>query len=318
MEQQFSRIVVAGSVAFDHILQLPGRFSDFILPDRLDRLNVSFTVETMRVEFGGTGGNCAYTLGLLGQGVVLVSSWGKDAEAYSEHLENVGVDLSGVMTDPNVYTATGHVMTDVDGNQMWMFYPGALKRCGEIMIREIAKETDFLVLMPSQPDSFAKHLHEAVEYRKSFMFDPAFLIPNLNSEDLDLGIEHAKIIVGNDYEIGLMERKTDTRLSDWLRGEKIVIKTMGSHGSYIWHKDEVWEIPAAKLAQEGDPTGAGDTYRSGFLAGFVKNLPLQVCGRMGSLAAVYCAEKPGTQTHGFTMDEFKARYKENFGEDLGI
>lgn len=314
----FSRIVVVGSIGFDHVMELGCKISDYILPEKIDRLNVSFTVDTMRKEFGGTGGNCAYTLGLLGIEPVLVGAWGHDAEAYREHLEAVGVNLGHVLVDPNVYSAWGHVMTDINENQMWMYYPGALKRMSEIDLKALLQPRDIVVLMPSEPKAYVKHLHQLVEERAAFVFDPAFFVPNLSPEELTLGIDHAAIVIGNDYEIELMQQKTGKTLQDWLRDDLIVIETEGDKGSTIWQGNEFFRIPTVQVESAHDPTGAGDTYRAGFLAGFVKNLPLAVCGRMGSLAAAYCVEKPGTQVFGYSMDEFKARYKESFGEELGI
>lgn len=317
--RNYERIVVVGSVGFDSIMELPGRFGDYIMADSIDQLNVSFTVETLRREFGGTGGNCAYGLGLLKQKPMLVSAWGQDSEAYQAHLQAVQVDLSHVLVDETIFSATGHVMTDADHNQMWMFYPGALKRMVEINLQHLVRKTkDLVLLMPSQPTVFAKHLREAVEFGVDFIFDPAFFIPNLSGKELMLGISHAKIVFGNDYEIGLIEKKTNTVVEDWIRGGVIIVRTLGKHGSYIWQAGNVWEVPVVKPESVADPTGAGDAYRAGFLAGYLQGLDLETCGRMGALISAYKVEKPGTQTYGFSVSEFKKRYKKAFGVDLAF
>lgn len=317
--RNYDRVVVVGSVGFDSIMNLPGRFGDYIMPESIDQLNVSFTVETYRKEFGGTGGNCAYAMGLLKQKPMLVSSWGSDAEAYEEHLKAVGVGLSKMMKLSDEVSASGHVMTDVDHNQMWMYYPGALKRMVEINIQDVVRKTkDLVMLMPSQPQAFSKHLREVVEFGVDFVFDPSFFVPNLSGNELELGITHAKIIMGNDYEIGLMEKKTRRKLEDWVKGGVVIVRTLGKNGSYIWHGGDVWEIPVAKPEQSIDPTGAGDAYRAGFLTGYVKGMDLQTCGRMGALTAAYKVEKPGTQTYGFEVKDFVRRYEKEFGEELSL
>ena len=315
----YSRLLIVGSVGFDSIMDLPGRFSDYIMADSIDQLNVSFTVETFRKEFGGTGGNCAYGLGLLKQKPVLISAWGSDADAYREHLKSVGVRLNNMVDDEKLFSATGNVMTDVDHNQMWMYYPGALKRMVDINLTDVVnKSKDLVVLMPSQPESFVKHLHEVVEFGVDYVFDPSFFVPNLTSKQIELGLAHAKIVFGNDYEIGLMEKKTNRKLDDWVKGGITIVRTLGKNGSYVFNGGNVWEIPVAKPVQSVDPTGAGDAYRAGFLTGFIKGFDLQVCGQMGALLSAYKVEKPGTQTYGFELADFGKRYEREFGEEISI
>jgi adenosine kinase len=313
---QYKRAVVVGSIGFDHVMSLPGKIDDYIVADKLHKLNVSFTVDTLRREFGGTGGNCAFAMGLLGQKPILISSWGNDAEAYAEHLRAVGVGTDRILMTSEDFSAWGHVMTDIDDKQIWMYYPGPLKRMSEIKLGLLLEPGDLVLLMPSEPKAFVGHLEEVIELEQPFLFDPAFFVPNLTDYQLQLGIKHAKMVIANEYEIELMEHKTTKPLADWLIGDKVVIKTLGSGGSEIYQGSQTWRIPVAKPARVGDPTGAGDAYRGGLVAGLLKGLPLPVCGRIGSLVAAYCVEKEGTQTHGFGMPEFLARYTENFAETL--
>jgi adenosine kinase len=293
----YKRIIVLGSLAFDQISVLPGKFSDWIMPDKIHQLNVSFTVSSMRREFGGTGGNCAFTLGLLGTTPVLVGVLGKDGKEYKAHLESAGVNVEQVVIDEELLSAVGTVMTDLDDNQIWSFYPGPLAKCNQLPVTSDQTNSTFVALMPSEPGVFVKHLHELVKMKARFMFDPAFFIPNMSKADLKLGILHAEIVVGNDYEMALLEKKTHSTMATWLHSSNIVIRTLGAEGSEIHTKREVITIPAAQVKQVVDPTGAGDAYRAGFLAEYIKGSDIETCGHMGAKVAAAAVKSFGTQNH---------------------
>lgn len=297
-----------GSVGFDRIMELPGKFADWIMPDKIDQLNVSFTVKSLRVEFGGTGGNCAYTLGLLGKKPILVGFLGTDGLEYKEHLKAAGVDVSLLKIDTRLLSACGHVMTDKSHNQIWSYFPGPLLKMKEVRLKIVVDaENDFAALMPSEPEVFKKHLRELVKIKAHFMFDPAFFIPNLTKAELLMGIKNAEIIIGNEYEIALMEKKVNQVISDQLNSNQMLIRTLGENGSEIVSNGEVIKIPAVKVKKAVDPTGAGDAYRAGFLAGYIDGKTLSECGRMGAVAGAYCVENIGTQGHGFTLNQFNRR-----------
>lgn len=308
-------------MGFDRIMNLPGKFSDWIMPDKIHQLNVSFTVKSLREEFGGTGGNCAYTLGLLGMKPKLIGILGMDGLGYRDHLKQNGVKVDQIKIDKTMMSACGHVMTDLSDNQIWSYFPGPLTKLKNIRLQEFKdKESTFLALMPSEPAAFKKHLAELCQMKAHFMFDPAFFIPNLTKEELSLGIKQAEIIIGNDYEIALMEKRIKATMVTWFNGlmakNAIVIKTLGEKGSEIYCQGEKINIPAAKVKAIVDPTGAGDAYRSGFLAGYMRDLDLKTCGQMGAVTAAYTVESFGTQTHKFTLKEFKKRFEANFSKKL--
>jgi adenosine kinase len=306
-QRRYRRVVVVGSLGFDQIMELPGEFTDWILPENLEQLNVSFTVHTLRREFGGTGGNCAYTLGLLGKSPRLFSRLGRDGDTYLKHLEQSGVDISLIDIDPDHLSALGTVMTDEKQRQIWSYYPGPLTQLMAVSLGHMVKPDEFVALLPSEPKSFVKHLKELVEMEARFMFDPAFFIPNLSIEELELGIQHAQIVIGNEYEISMMERKVNRLISDQLIGNQILIKTVGERGVVVWQGTRTWQIPAVKVKKMIDPSGAGDAFRAGFLAGYIDGKPIEECARMGALAGAYCVENQGTQKHQFSITQFKER-----------
>lgn len=298
MKTTHKRVVVVGSVGFDHIMNLPGTFSEWIMPDKIHRLNVSFTVGSLRKEFGGTGGNCAYSLGLLGLKPYLVGILGNDARLYREHLKAAGVFTDYLTTKPEILSASGQVMTDMDDNQIWSYYPGPLVGMKAIALDKIVRPGDLVALLPSEPVAFGVHLEQMVSRGVEFLFDPAFFIPNLSKEQLMRGITQARIVIGNDYEIALMERKTGTKKSWWLKNPKtIVVETLGPQGSVVRRGQETWQIPAVPVKKVVDPTGAGDAYRAGFLAGYMTGKGLGDCGWWGATVAAKTVERYGTQTH---------------------
>ena len=313
----FKKIVVTGSLAYDHIMSMPGRFRDHIMPDKLHILNVSFIMNTFRQEFGGTAGNIAYTLGLLKTPSILVASAGCDFGLYKRHLlKGKYVDLSGVKIFGTDKTARGFVTTDRDDNQIWGFYEGAMRNSSKVLLKPYLNNNGLLMIAPNDPTAMIKYVNEAVNLKVPYIFDPAFNISHFTLSDLKKAVKNSDILIGNDYEITLIKRRLKLSSANLLRNCHLLVTTLGSKGSVIESRNKCLHIPAAKPDNQSDPTGAGDAFRAGFLAGCVRNFPLEVCGKMGSVAAVYTVEKYGTQTHGFTLDQFCQRYRENFIDDL--
>lgn len=313
----YKRIVVTGSLAYDHIMSMPGSFGDHIMPDKIHILNVSFIMKTFRREFGGTGGNIAYSLALLGTPALLVSAAGYDFQDYFKHLKKLKIlDTSGVRIVKTIQTAQGFVTTDKNDNQIWGFYEGAMKKTKKIAIGKFLKSGDFAVIAPNDPKGTIRFVRECVQKKIPYLFDPAFNIPHFSKKELEFCIKYALIVVGNDYEIELLKRRLGRK--NFFKEDQILITTLGEKGSIINKGNDVFNIPAVKPQNTSDPTGAGDAFRAGFLAGFVKDFPLEICGRMGSLSAVYTVEKYGTQTHKFSISQFKSRFRKNFNTELKL
>ncbi len=315
----YKRIIVTGSLAFDHIMQMPDRFRDHIMPDKLHILNVSFLLTNFRQEYGGTAGNIAYSLALLKTPTAIFSVVGTDFAHYREHLSKLRIiDIKGIKVIRNSATSQGFVITDKEDNQIWGFYEGAMKKATRLSVNNFSSSNSFLVLAPNNPEAMVKFANQATKLKLPYMFDPAFNIPHFSKHDLLTAVKHSEILIGNDYEIELIARRLDMPKAKLLGAGKIIITTLGMHGSLIQKGNKKWKIPPAKPKNQSDPTGAGDNYRAGFLSGFVRGFPLDVCGKMGSVAAVYTVEKYGTQTHSYTMKAFCKRYQENFSSTLKL
>ena len=312
-------ILITGSLAFDHIMDFPDKFANHIMPEKIHMLNVSFLVREMRKSFGGTAGNIAYTLSLLGLRTVILGMAGEDFSTYKEFLEKNEIDTSYIKLVNNLYTSTAFGITDNGDNHIWGFYSGADSLCDHLSIRDVEGKIDFGIIAPNNPRAMIKFAHEYKEMEVPYLFDPGMQLPWFSGTDLRTAFKGAKIIIGNDYEISMMEKKTGiVNLFDLSKEGKIIIKTLASEGSEMASHDEFWKIKVARVKNTSDPAGAGDAFRAGFMAGFMRSLPLKICGQMGSVAAAYTVEKFGTTTHTFSIDDFERRYKENFGGEIRL
>jgi adenosine kinase len=307
-------ITVTGSLAFDHIMDFPGKFSDHIMPDKIHQINLSFLVNTLSKQRGGTAGNIAYNLALLKIPVGIVGIAGVDFPEYAKFLQNAGVDISKIQAAQNNLTSSAFIMTDKADNQITAFYPGAMEFADKLSLQEIT--TDLVVISPNNPQAMVNFSKQCQTLKIPYMLDPGMQLPALSPGDLKEMLNGAEILIGNDYEISLLKEKLTLDEEQILNQVKILITTLGEKGSRVQTKNDNLEIKAAKPTAVLDPTGAGDAYRAGFLAGYSKNLDLKICAQMGGIASCYAIEKYGTSNHTFTVEEFNKRYQENYEEEL--
>lgn len=312
-------IVVTGSIAFDNIMDFPGQFAEHILPDKIHILNVSFLVNTLKKQRGGTAGNIAYTLGLLGDHPLLFSTAGQDFAGYQAEVEAVGVDTSAVKILPHDFTATCYITTDEVNNQITGFYPGAMAQDVHLTLHDLPREAlDLLIISPTEPVAMVHFARQARELGVPYVYAPGQQIIRLSGPDLTEGIEGAQVVIANDYEYEMIRNKTGLTARDMLGQGRVVFTTKGEHGSIIQNRDERVAVPVAPARDVVDPTGAGDAYCAGVVYGLQHGFDLGRAGRIGSLAATYAIESYGTQAHHYTRDEFAARYAESFGETITL
>ena len=303
-------IIVTGSLAFDTIMDFDGKFGDHIMPDKIHQINLSFLVNNLSKKNGGTAGNIAYNLALLGTDVSIVGAAGNDFSDYKKFLDGAGVDTSYIKTVSDKPTASVFAMTDKADNQISAFYPGAMSENSSLILEG---NPQFVVISPNDPKAMINFTKECQEKKIPYMMDPGMQLPALDAQDLKSMINGATILIGNDYEIALLSSKIQIPISKLIENVKILITTLGEKGSTIQTLKKVYAIPPGKPNKVVDPTGAGDAYRAGFLAGYMQDLSLQICGQMGSIASCFAIEKYGTTSHTFSKEEFDSRYKENFG-----
>ncbi len=312
-------IIVTGSLAFDHIMDFPGRFSEHILPEKIHILNVSFLVDTLKRQRGGVAGNIAHNLALLGEKPAILAAAGEDFSAYGAFLASEGVNISNIKIIPREYTASAFITTDLADNQITGFYPGAMNQADALSLKAIgSKKIDLVLIAADKPSAMRRYARECQELGIPYIFDPSLQIVRLSNEDLEIGIRGAKVLIGNDYEIQLILNRLKTTERELLQHVELLISTLGERGSLIHTRRGVIEIPIARPRAITDPTGAGDAYRAGVVKGLLHSWPLEKMGRAAALAAVYAIESYGAQEHSFTQDEFVRRYRENFGEAIEL
>ncbi len=312
------KIVLTGSIAFDYLMSFPGRFRDHILADRLDRLSLSFLVDSLIRRRGGIAANIAYTMALLGERPLVMATAGEDFEDYRAWLEKHGVDTSAVRVIPGLLTASFFVNTDLVNAQIASFYTGAMARAAELRFGDLASRPDLAVISPNDPGAMAAYVDECVEMGVPYIYDPSQQIVRLEPDVVRTGIAHGRALFCNDYEFGLISEKIGLGLDAIVGQVDFLVITRGEHGADVYQEGLTLHIPAVPPVHMADPTGVGDAFRGGFLKGYAHGLSLERCGQMGALAATYCLEEEGTQGHHFTLAEFLDRFRLTFdgGDEL--
>jgi adenosine kinase len=308
-------IAVTGSVAYDTIMVFGGRFADHILSDQAHILNVSFLVDRLEKRRGGTAANIAYNLALLGERPLLCAAVGGDFAEYGAALSAVGVDTSQALLCDDVTTATAFITTDRDDNQITAFFPGAMARAAEVDLSSLSG-VEHVVVAPDAPDGMELHIRQSIELRAKLVFAPAQQLSSLSDSTLIAGLNAAWLVIGNDYELEVIHRRTGRDVDSIAAGGALVARTLGGQGSELRIKGAVHTIPIAAAETVVDPTGAGDAYIAGLLSGLRAGRTADVAGRMAALAATYAVEQQGPQSHRYARDEFAARYASAFGSAL--
>ena len=307
------RIFVSGSLAFDRIMDFPGRFVDHILPEKIHILNVCFMVNGLTERFGGTAGNIAYNLALLGEKPVIVATAGKDFGPYREWLAQLGLPLTGIKEIPAEFTAGAYITTDLADNQITGFNPGAMKFTSDYRFEGLEPGAGLAIAAPGNLEDMLIYTRFYKDRGVRYLFDPGQSIPAWSGADLKEMATGALALIVNDYELEMFRQKTGLEAPDILTLTPHLITTRGEQGSVFQTARGADEVPAVPASRVLDPTGAGDAYRAGLLKGLALGLDWPVAARMGAVLASFCVEQQGTQEHRLTVPEFWGRYTEHFG-----
>jgi adenosine kinase len=308
------KVLVCGSIAYDHLMDFPGLFKEQILPEKIHTLNVSFLVNSFKKMRGGTAPNIAYNLALVGISPLILGTAGQDFREYGGWLKANGIDINYIKILNDDYTASCFITTDLANNQITEFYPGAMVNDPELSLKDIPlKEVAMVVIAPTDPTAMIKWALECRELGIPYLFDPGMQLPRLPVADLVRGILGARIIVFNEYEYSLMLEKTGLTREEILNSVELIVETLGAKGSRLTNKQQQVHVPAAKETEVVDPTGAGDAYRAGLLKGYFEGVSLERMGQYASVTAVYAIEHKGGTGHKYTAEEFTKRFQENFG-----
>ncbi len=304
-------IIVSGSLAYDRIMDFPGYFSDHILPEKVHVLNVCFQVNGMREKFGGTAGNIAYALTLMGEKPGISATIGQDDSRYMEWLKKNGIDSHNIKTIEDEFTASAYITTDKADNQITGFNPGAMKYSSSLGFDNLNPKETIVIISPGNLEDMVNYPRLCKARGIDYIFDPGQSLPMLRSEDLVQAIDGCRILISNDYELDLIMDKTGLQKESLLEHTGTIIVTMGEQGSQISTPDGEIVIPAVKAKIVRDPTGAGDSYRGGLISGLVHGKDIEESARMGSACASFAVECYGTQEYTFSPEEFNERLKLN-------
>lgn len=310
--------LICGSMAYDTIMVFSGQFKNEILPDRVHILNVAFLVPELRREFGGTAGNIAYNLNLLGQKALPMATVGKDFDAYTDWLDQQGIHRDLIKVIPDIYTAQAYITTDLDDNQITAFHPGAMNfsHTQDIVTSYLSEPIRLGTVSPDGREGMLRHATQFAEADIPFLFDPGQGLPMFSAEELKKFLEKAAYVAVNDYESALLMERTGLTVKQIAGRVEALIVTRGNKGSQIYVRGKTLEIPCAHATALTDPTGCGDAYRGGLLHGLLRGMDWETTGRIASLMGAIKIERPGPQSHSFNMDEFRERFQAEFGYSM--
>ena len=308
-------ILICGSLAYDTIMAYPQQFKSQILPDKIHMLNVCFEVPQLRREFGGTAGNIAYNLKLLGAEGLPMGTVGRDFQAYAAWLDKQGISRKYLKEIPGTYTAQAFITTDTDNNQITAFHPGAMGHAHEQAV-PVDSTITLGVVAPDGREGMLQHARQFYDAGIPFLFDPGQGLPLFSGTELREFIRMATWVAVNDYESQMLEHKTGFNASAIAEQLAALVITRGAKGSEIFVKQRRIQVPAVPAAQVQDPTGCGDAYRAGLLYGLVHDRDWETTGRIATLMGAIKIAHRGTQNHRFTQAEFTAQFDKAFGHQL--
>lgn len=307
------RIFISGSLAYDRIMDFPGRFADHILPEKIHILNVCFMVNGLTERFGGTAGNIAYNLALLGEKPVILATAGRDFGLYQERLRQLGLPLEGIKEIPQEVTAGAYITTDQSDNQITGFNPGAMKYPSQYSFDGVSPKTALAIVAPGNLEDMLVYTRQYKALGVPYIFDPGQSIPAWGQGELQEMADGALALIANDYELEMFRKKTGLDEARLLEGTGMLITTRGEEGSELLSAQGRERVPAAKARKVLDPTGAGDAYRAGLLKGLARGLTWTLSARLGAVLASFAVEQQGTQEHRMSFQDLWERYTQNFG-----
>jgi adenosine kinase len=311
-------LLITGSIATDHLMSFPGKFSDSLVVDQLDKLSVSFLVDDLEVRRGGCAANICFGLGNLGLRPVLVGAVGEDFVEYRAWLERHHVDCGSVHVSPTRHTARFVCTNDASMAQIASFYAGAMSEAREIELKPIADragDPDYVLIGPNDPEAMLRHTDECRQRGYRFVADPSQQLAFSDGELIRPLIDGADILFSNEYEAALITQKTGWSADEVLSRVGTWVVTLGAAGVRIDRKgEESVTVAAVPEIRKVEPTGVGDAFRAGYLAALTWELGPERAAQLGCLLAVYVVEQVGTQEYTLSRAAFLERFRSTYGD----
>ena len=315
----FVTIAVTGSIATDNLMRFPGRFSEQLLADHLQKVSLSFLVDDLVIHRGGVAGNIAYAIGVLGGEVALVGAAGDDFGEYREWLQAHGVNCDNVLISETAHTARFVCTTDLDMAQIASFYPGAMSEARNIKLADVVSTLgtpELVIIGANDPDAMVVHTEECRKLGLAFAADPSQQLARLSGDEISKLIDGATYLFTNDYEWELMRSKTGWSEADVMAQVDLRVTTLGAKGVDVLDRDGTTiHVDVVPETSQVDPTGVGDAFRAGFLTGRSAGLSLERSAQLGSLVAVLVLESTGTQEWDWDREVATTRLAGAYGDD---
>ncbi len=314
-------IAVTGSIATDHLMRFPGRFSEQLLADHLQKVSLSFLVDDLVVHRGGVAGNMAFAMGVLGGSPVLVGAVGTDFDEYRQWLTSHGVNCDGVLVSKSAYTARFVCTTDEDMAQIASFYPGAMSEARDIKLADIISRTgtaDLVIIGANDPEAMFRYTEECRALGLAFAADPSQQLARLSGEEIRRLIDGATYLFTNDYEWDLLLQKSGWSEAEVMKQIQLRVTTLGENGVDLVGRDGTFiHVDVVPETHKEDPTGIGDAFRAGFLTGRDAGLSLERAAQLASLVATLVLEAPGPQEWTWDRSAALQRLSDAYGADAG-
>ncbi|MEZ0338461.1 carbohydrate kinase family protein [Mycobacterium sp. pV006] len=314
-------IAVTGSIATDHLMRFPGKFSEQLLADHLQKVSLSFLVDDLVLHRGGVAGNMAYAMGILGGNPTLIGAVGKDFDEYRTWLTSHGVNCDHVLVSDSAYTARFVCTTDLDMAQIASFYPGAMSEARNIKLADIAERSgapDLVIIGANDPDAMFGHTEECRALGLPFAADPSQQLARLSGEEIRRLIDGATYLFTNDYEWDLLLQKSGWSEAEVMSQIQLRVTTLGEKGVDLVGRDGTFvHVDVVPETHKEDPTGIGDAFRAGFLTGRDAGLSLERAAQLASLVATLVLEAPGPQEWSWDKDSAVQRLSAAYGEQAG-
>ncbi|MGY1623267.1 carbohydrate kinase family protein [Geodermatophilus sp. SYSU D00965] len=310
-------VVVTGSIATDHLMTFPGKFTEQFVEGQLENVSLSFLVDDLVQHRGGAGANMAYGLGLLGIGPVLVGAVGSDFADYEAWLSRHGVDTASVHWSEVKHTARFVCTTDAVNNQIASFYSGAMSEASSIELAPVAARVgtpDLVVVGPNDPTAMVRHTQECRERGYPFAADPSQQLAWADGEMIRELVDGAELLFTNEYESALLLQKTGWTAGEVLARVGVWVTTRAADGVLVRQAGaEPISVIAVPETKPVEPTGGGDALRAGFIAGRMWGLSLERATQLGSAVATEAVEVIGTQEYALHRQRFLGRFADAFG-----
>lgn len=308
-------VICSGSIAYDYLMTFPGHFRDHILPDNLASISLSFLVDQLTRQRGGTAPNIAYTMALLGEPALIVGTVGEDFGDYRRWLEEQGLDTRFIREVAGKFTASFFANTDLSNNQICSFYTGAMAHASDIALDELLPaQPELVIISANDPAAMDQYVTSCVRLGVPYLYDPGQQVVRSSGEELRRGAENAYALFCNEYEFELLQKHSGLTRAQLLASVPLLVVTLGHNGADIYAGGLCTHTAVVEPLVIADPTGVGDAFRGGFVRAWRLGLDWATCGQVGALAATYCLEHKGTQNHHYTTAEFVARYRQNFDD----